>query len=124
MATKSTFDVLTATVHELRDLLDAGKFTSVELVKAHLSQISRHDRAGMKLNAIISIAPEKELFEEANALDQERIKFGTRSKLHGIPIIIKVLLYERLTRSILIQERRMSYVPPPSRCRQPQKASH
>lgn len=100
MSTKRTFDVLTVTVHELRELLDAGTCTSVELVKAYLAQIARHDRAGMKLNAIISIAPEQQLLEEAGALDQERAKLGTRSRLHGIPIIIKVL---RLCPLVVIQ---------------------
>lgn len=54
----------------------------------------------MELNAIISIAPEKELLDETNTFDQERVKIGTRSKLYGIPIIVKALNCENLTPSM------------------------
>lgn len=83
-------DVLRATASELRTLLDAGSITSVELVKDYLSQISLHNHAGLKLHAIISTAPEDFLVEQAHALDLERQQSGPRSRLHGIPLLIKV----------------------------------
>ena len=42
------------------------------------------------LNAVISTAPETFLIEEAQTLDAERRKSGPRSKLHGMPILLKV----------------------------------
>lgn len=86
---RQTFDVLRATAAELRTLLDSGSITSVELVKTYLSQIAHHNHAGLKLNAIISIAPESFLIDQAHALDLERAKSGPRSRLHGIPILLK-----------------------------------
>ncbi|KAL8746460.1 MAG: hypothetical protein Q9190_001522 [Brigantiaea leucoxantha] len=41
------------------------------------------------LNAVISTAPETFLIEEAQTLDAERRKSGPRSKLHGMPILLK-----------------------------------
>jgi amidase len=87
---RHTFDVLRATAADLRTLLDAGNITSVEIVQAYLAQIARHNHDGLKLNAVISTAPESFLLEEARALDLERQKSGPRSRLHGIPILLKV----------------------------------
>lgn len=81
---------LTATAGELRRLLDAGDCTSVELVNLYLKQIAAHNHDGMKLNAMISTAPLDRALEEAHGLDQERREKGPRSRLHGIPIILKV----------------------------------
>jgi hypothetical protein len=87
---RQTLDVLRATAAELRTLLDAGNITSVELVKTYLSQIALHNHSGMKLNAVIATAPESFLLDQAHALDLEREKSGPRSRIHGIPILLKV----------------------------------
>jgi len=84
------FDVLRATASQLRGLLEEGKVTSVDIVKTYLGQIARHNHDGLKLNAVINTAPESFLLEEAQALDVERRKSGPRSRLHGIPILLKV----------------------------------
>lgn len=70
-----TLDILTATAGGLRQLLDCGKYTSVELVQLYLTQIDKHNHAGMKLHAITTIAPVHLLLEEARTLDLERQKF-------------------------------------------------
>ncbi|KAH8807984.1 amidase signature domain-containing protein [Xylogone sp. PMI_703] len=85
-------DVLTATAADARRLLEAGEISSVELVKLYLKQIAAHNHEGMKLNAMISIAAEDGLLEEAHKLDAERLESGPRSRLHGIPIILKDLI--------------------------------
>ncbi|KAK3386684.1 amidase signature domain-containing protein [Podospora didyma] len=46
----------------------------------------------MKLNAIISTRPRDGLYAEAAALDAERSTTGPRSRLHGIPIVVKDLI--------------------------------
>jgi hypothetical protein len=72
MLVKHSFNVLTTTAFELRDFIDAERCTSVDLFKVYLAQISLHNRAGMKLNAIIFTAPVKNLIDEAGDLDKER----------------------------------------------------
>ncbi|UPK93858.1 hypothetical protein LCI18_004793 [Fusarium solani-melongenae] len=92
MSSKCHPNLLTATTGELRRLLDAGECTSVELVNLYLKQIAAHNHDGMKLNAIISTAPLDRVLEEARASDHERREKGPRSRLHGIPIILKDLI--------------------------------
>ncbi|KAF2111040.1 amidase signature domain-containing protein [Lophiotrema nucula] len=87
--TTQKLDVLRATAGEIRGLLDAGNTTSVELVKTYLAQIGIHNHAGARLNAVISTAPEELLLEQAQALDMERQQSQSRSRIHGIPILVK-----------------------------------
>ncbi|CAI7583458.1 unnamed protein product [Penicillium palitans] len=75
MTRKHTIDVLTATASDLRNLLDSGEVSSVEL--------------GLVLNALISTASADRVLEEARMLDTERAQKGPGSKLRGIPIILK-----------------------------------
>jgi amidase len=90
MSPNSRLNLITATAGDLRPLLEAGEFTSVELVELYLAQIAAHNHAGMKLNAIITTAPTDRVLDEARALDEERRMTGPRSRLHGIPVILKV----------------------------------
>ncbi|GAQ35529.1 amidase [Aspergillus tubingensis] len=82
------WNVLTATATQLSQLLYRGDTTSVDIVKAYLAQIDRHNRAGLNLHATISVNAEAALAQAA-ARDDERSQGKTRSPLHGIPIIIK-----------------------------------
>ncbi len=90
MACCHNLDLLTATAGDLRRLLEVREITSVELVKLYLKQIASHNHDGMRLNAMISIAPTDTLLDEARKLDVERANTGPRSRMHGIPIILKV----------------------------------
>lgn len=83
----SKLDVLSATAADLRDFLQTGQASSVQLVKAYQSQISRHDAT---LNAFISLAPEQGVIAAAASLDKERLEGRVRSQLHGIPVVVKV----------------------------------
>ena len=83
-------DFLTATVADLRQLLAHRKVSSSDLVKGYLKQIDKHNLNGMRLNAVISIAPEKDIIQQADALDRERTEGKIRGPMHGIPVIIKV----------------------------------
>lgn len=86
---KLPFDVRTATVTTLCNLLQAGQTTVVEIVEAYLTQIERHNKAGLGLRAIISTAPRQTVLSWAAKLDCERRNGKVRSALHGIPIIVK-----------------------------------
>lgn len=89
-STMENVNVLTSTASELQALLSQNKTNSVELVKLYLNQIEAHNKDGLKLNAIISIAPRDELLAIATSLDAERAERGPRGPLHGIPVIVKV----------------------------------
>lgn len=82
-------DVLTATAHELQVLLDKGAVNSQQLVKVYMGQIRKHNHFGMRLNALISVAPEESALAWAKAMDDERKASGKRGPLHGIPIVVK-----------------------------------
>lgn len=86
----ASFDVLTITVSQLRKLLDSNELSSLQVVKTYLGQITKHNLKGMKLRAMITIAPEESLFEQASKLDKERLDGISRGPLHGIPLIVKV----------------------------------
>lgn len=81
------FNVLTTTASDLKRLLQSGTITSVEIVKIYLEEIERYDGY---LKSVICTAPKDDLLARAKTLDQERHDGQQRSKLHGIPILIKV----------------------------------
>lgn len=95
--TTSPLNPLTLSATKAREMLQAGKVTSVDLVELYLSQIERHNNQGAKLNAIIQVAPHEMLMEKARQLDQERASKKIRGPLHGVPIIVKVFLASRCT---------------------------
>ncbi|CAL5872730.1 uncharacterized protein PFLUO_LOCUS6997 [Penicillium psychrofluorescens] len=77
-------DLLTATARELQHGLDAGCFTSVDLVDAYIrrtAEVNSTVRAVVELNS--------EVWEIAKELDEERRKGIIRGPLHGLPILIK-----------------------------------
>lgn len=86
----ATVDSLTATAHELQELLNTGSVTSVDLVDLYLSQIKKHNHEGLKMHAIIETADRDFLVERAQQLDEERRRGEIRGPGHGIPIIVKV----------------------------------
>ena len=84
------FDVLTATAVDLQERLELGTLTSVQIIEAYLSQITAHNHSGLKLNALICVAPEESVLAQARKLDEERKEGRVRGPLHGLPIIVKV----------------------------------
>jgi amidase len=72
-------------------LLDEGTLSSVDLVEAYIAQIKKHNRSGAKLNPILSLVAENTALEHAKALDQERAAGKVRSRVHGVPFLVKVL---------------------------------
>lgn len=80
-------DLYEASVAELQVGLDAGHFTSVDLVKAYFARIDEVNLQHAELRAVLETNPTA-LFE-AQALDEERKFFGKRGPLHGIPVLLK-----------------------------------
>ncbi|TFK55209.1 amidase signature enzyme [Heliocybe sulcata] len=80
-------DLYEASVIELQTGLNAGDFTSVDLLKAYFARISEVNLQGPALRAVIETNPSA--LAEAAALDAERQLLGPRSLLHGIPVLLK-----------------------------------
>ncbi|PSR75763.1 hypothetical protein PHLCEN_2v8880 [Hermanssonia centrifuga] len=80
-------DLYEASVVELQAGLDAGQFTSVDLIKAYFARIDEVNLKGPQLRAVLEMNPSA--LAQAAELDKERKLTGKRSMLHGIPILLK-----------------------------------
>ncbi|KAL6824616.1 amidase signature enzyme [Trichoderma sp. SZMC 28015] len=88
-ASYGIIDPLTTTAEELQELLTSGRLTSLDSVNIYLRQIEQHNKNGLKLNAIISTAPQHIVIKQARLLDAERADGRIRGPLHGIPVVVK-----------------------------------
>ncbi len=86
-AAESSFKLEEATIAQIQAAVAAGALSSEKLVELYLARIAAYDRAGPRLNSIISINPNAKA--EAAALDKERAEKGPRGPLHGIPVLLK-----------------------------------
>lgn len=83
--TKSVYpSLLEATTEELASGLQAGLFSSVDLVNAYISRILEVNNT---VRAVVEINPDA--LAIAAVLDAERAQGRTRGPSHGIPILIK-----------------------------------
>jgi amidase len=78
------FDVVEATIADMRRALEDGRVTSRRLVESSLQRIATHED---RLNAVIAINPRA--LDEADVRDRERADKKIRGPLHGIPIALK-----------------------------------
>ena len=79
--------VYEASISELQDGLQRGRWSAVQLVDAYRARIAAYDQRGPALNAIIRLNPNAR--RDAAALDAERTAGKVRGALHGIPILLK-----------------------------------
>jgi amidase len=86
----ATFDLQTATLVDIQAAMDAGALTSEKLVQLYLNRIEAYDKQGPRINAMITVNPNA--IKEARALDAERKARGSRSPLHGVPVVFKDLI--------------------------------
>lgn len=83
----SEFDVVEASIAELRSALESGAVTSVSLVDAYLARIEAYDRGGIRLNSVVVLNPTA--LAEAAASDARRARRGALGPLDGIPYTAK-----------------------------------
>ncbi len=83
------FNLETATVADIQAAMNSGALSSEKLVGLYLKRIEAYDKAGPKINAVITLNPLA--LETARALDAERKAKGPRSPLHGVPVVLKDL---------------------------------
>ncbi|WP_127794533.1 amidase [Agromyces sp. LHK192] len=84
-----TFDVVEATIAELRGALERGAATSVDLLRAYLDRIDAYDVPGTAtaLNAVVVRNPDA--LVEAEASDARRARGELLGPLDGIPYTAK-----------------------------------
>jgi amidase len=75
------------TIRQLSDALNAGQISAASLTHACLDRIATIDRAGPVLNSIIEVNPDAAA--TAAQLDTERNAKGPRTRIHGLPILVK-----------------------------------
>ena len=82
-----SFDVVEASIAELRAALERGEVTSTGLVEAYRARIAAYDAAGPKLNSVIVENPAA--LDEARASDERRASGRLLGPLDGIPYTAK-----------------------------------
>ncbi|MDT5065848.1 MAG: amidase [Mycobacterium sp.] len=83
----NTFDVVEASIAELRSALASGTVTSVDLVSAYLARIETYDHGGIGLNSVVVMNPAA--LTEAEASDARRARGEVLGPLDGIPYTAK-----------------------------------
>jgi amidase len=82
-----SFDLDEVTIAELREGMEAGRFSAKSIAEKYLARIETIDRQGPALQSIIEVNPDA--VSIAESLDRERKEKGPRGPLHGIPVLIK-----------------------------------
>ena len=80
----ANIDVVELTAEQIQADYAEGRYTAVQLTRAFLERIERHEDF---YNAFISMNPDA--LATAAALDREYASTGARGPLHGVPVVIK-----------------------------------
>lgn len=83
----STTDFSEITISRLIAGYQDGSWTAAEVVAWYLDRIERLDKAGPRINAVISTNPD--VLKQAAELDAKLKASGPVGPLHGVPILIK-----------------------------------
>jgi Asp-tRNA(Asn)/Glu-tRNA(Gln) amidotransferase A subunit family amidase len=83
----ATFDLQTASVHDVQAAMDIGALSAEQLVRLLNARIDAYDKRVPAINSIITVNPAA--LDHARAADIERRHCGPRSLLHGIPVVVK-----------------------------------
>jgi aspartyl-tRNA(Asn)/glutamyl-tRNA(Gln) amidotransferase subunit A len=99
-------DVSFFSISELRNGLDSGAFSAVELTEQLLAKIERN----RSLGAFIEVTREHALAQAATA--DQRIKAGERSPLLGVPVAIKDMILTKGIRTTAASKMLANFIPP------------
>jgi amidase len=78
------FNVVEATIPQIREAMEQKRLTSRQLVMIYLARIATYED---RLNATLAV--NSHALEEADRLDRERAQGRIRGPLHGIPVALK-----------------------------------
>ena len=81
------FEILEATIDDIRQALGDGRLTCVELVQGYLDRIEQFDRQGPALHAVQTVNPQA--LQRAGELDRIHAADGPVGPLHCIPVLVK-----------------------------------
>ena len=81
------FALLEATVADLQQHMQAGKYTARALCELYLKRIAEINTQGPSLRAVLETNPDA--LKLADGLDAERKAGKVRGPLHGIPVLLK-----------------------------------
>lgn len=87
-------ELLTWTADGIGARLRKGTLSVKDVVEATIQRVNEDNKDGLKLAAIIYLAPRSKLLERAKQLDKELEASQPRGSLHGIPVVIKVCISE------------------------------
>ena len=82
--TEAPVDINNMSMIEISDALDKGIISSEQLVNLYLERIEAYDEQFNSINQLNENA-----INDAKKLDEERAAGKVRSKLHGVPILVK-----------------------------------
>lgn len=81
------FPVVDKSITDLREALESGTVTCVDLVKSYLHRIEVYDHSGIRLNSVVELNPNA--LEDAQESDKRRATGASRGPLEGIPFTAK-----------------------------------
>jgi Asp-tRNA(Asn)/Glu-tRNA(Gln) amidotransferase A subunit family amidase len=81
------FKIVETTIDDIQAAYKSGRLTAHQLVQRYIDRINAYDKAGPKINSIITLNPHA--LEEADKLDAAFARSGFVGPLHGIPIVVK-----------------------------------
>lgn len=84
---KDDFSLNEITIDQLQKMMQEGKMTSKSITELYLKRIAAMDKKGPAINAVIEINPDA--MKIAEEMDKERKVGKVRSRMHGIPVLIK-----------------------------------
>ena len=82
-----SFPLEEATVPELQQRMESGKYTARSITQMYLDRIEAIDQSGPTLRSVIEVNPDA--LSIADQLDEERQQGKLRGPLHGIPVLLK-----------------------------------
>jgi Asp-tRNA(Asn)/Glu-tRNA(Gln) amidotransferase A subunit family amidase len=81
------FALSEATISSIHDAFERRDLTARQLVECYLARIEAYDRAGPRINSLITVNPAAE--DDAARLDEEFAERGLTGPLHGVPVVVK-----------------------------------
>lgn len=83
----SPFDLDEITIDDLATGYKSGKYTIRAVTEKYIKRISEIDKNGPAINSVIQVNPDA--LKIADELDNELKVKGPRSRMHGIPVLLK-----------------------------------